>query len=497
QSLSKIIESRSVYSHTGWRLFGEEWVYLHSGGAIGCNGLTGDIEVDLGSSKLNDYVLPDPPSKGVLQSSVQSCLKLLKLAPDRIIFPAFDAIFRAPLSEMISNDSSLYFAGPTGAGKTQLIALMQSFYGSGFHGTNLPGNWSATGNSLERLAFMVKDAIFTIDDFAPNGTTFDVARSHKEADRIFRGAGNQAGRGRMKADGSLRPENYPRSLVVGSGEDIPKGQSVRARMGIIEISPGDIDFCFLTGLQQMAADGVFAKVMAGFVKWLAPQVDELKSTLSKKKNEIREEARQSNFSHNRTPDIVANLTIGLEMFLKFALETCGVDESEKAEIQLRGWNALSDMSRLQMNFMAGEEPARRFLDLLSAALINGTAHVVDADSGEHPRDGVSPESWGWRGKATEEGDDEKKAWNPLGSKIGWVENDDLYLEPDSAYAVVQKMARDQGTSLPVAQRTLWKRLDEKSLIASKDAKRSRLGIRMVLSGEQRTVLHLKTSALSA
>jgi hypothetical protein len=107
---------------------------------------------------------------------------------------------------MVPVDLSLFLAGPTGAFKTELTAIAQAHYGSAFNGRHLPANWTSTENALEKQAFAAKDAIFVVDDFAPAGTSYDVVRSHRAADRLLRAAGNRSGRGRMRADTSLRPE---------------------------------------------------------------------------------------------------------------------------------------------------------------------------------------------------------------------------------------------------------------------------------------------------
>src|SRR5205807_5268138 len=104
----------------------------------------------------------------------------------------------------------------------------------------LPANWSSTGNALEAQAFTAKDALLVVDDFAPQGSAADVQRYHREADRLLRGQGNGAGRQRMKADATLRPAKPPRGLVLSTGEDTPRGQSLRARMLVVEVSPGDL-----------------------------------------------------------------------------------------------------------------------------------------------------------------------------------------------------------------------------------------------------------------
>jgi hypothetical protein len=101
---------------------------------------------------------------------------------------------------------------------------------------HLPGSWTSTDNSLEGLLFYGKDALIVVDDFAPRGGPHEVERLHHRADRVLRAQGNNASRDRMRVDGSLRPGKPPRGLVLSTGEDIPKGQSLRARTLVIEIS---------------------------------------------------------------------------------------------------------------------------------------------------------------------------------------------------------------------------------------------------------------------
>ena len=50
------------------------------------------------------------------------------------------------------------------------------------------------------LQFAAKDVLLVIDDFAPCGGPSDVLCAHREADRVLRGQGNRAGRGRMRSD---------------------------------------------------------------------------------------------------------------------------------------------------------------------------------------------------------------------------------------------------------------------------------------------------------
>jgi hypothetical protein len=81
-----------------------------------------------------------------------------------------------------------------------------------------------------------------LDDFAPTGSSYDVQRWHKKADRVLRAKGNASGRQRMRPDTTLRPEKPPRALILSTGEDVPRGQSLRARMLVLGLGPGQLDW---------------------------------------------------------------------------------------------------------------------------------------------------------------------------------------------------------------------------------------------------------------
>ena len=131
-------------------------------------------------------------------------------------------------------------AGQSGTGKSELSALAQAHFGAGFTRLTLPAQWLSTANALERLAFEAKDCLVVIDDFAPRGSPLDVTRLHAAADRVFRAAGNHAGRSRMAADGSLRPDYPPRGFLLSSGEDVPSGRGLAAGLRGVEGAPGGV-----------------------------------------------------------------------------------------------------------------------------------------------------------------------------------------------------------------------------------------------------------------
>ena len=404
QMLSGSVPRRTVYGHFGWRRIGNRWAYLHSGGAIGSEGTIEDVEVDTGTDGLLSCQLPLPEG-AALADAVRASLALLDLGPDTITAAVLGATYRAPLGEPSPIDFALHLAGPTGAFKTELAALAQAHFGAAFNGRHLPASWADTANMLEKKAFLAKDALLVVDDFAPTGTTTDVQRLHREADRLFRAVGNRAGRARMRADGGSRPTYYPRGMLISTGEEIPSGQSLRARLLVLELTPGDITAVALSSAQAAATNGLLAAAMAGYLCWLASRIDDLKAALPERRRTLRDTLAQG-IDHRRTPDIAASLILGWETFLRFAEDVGAISCAVAASLLARVRAGVTDSTEVQRTHQASEEPARRFLALLGAAISSGRAHLADADTGAKPEDAAS---WGWQLHAVGSGHDDLAA----------------------------------------------------------------------------------------
>jgi len=228
QSFSMTAEERCIYTHTGWRNVDGRWLFLHAGGAICASGAVSDINVRL-LGPMSRYEMSLSGGLDTLAPAVKASLRLVDLGSSSISCPLLAATYRAVFGEA---DFALHLAGETGAFKSELAALHQQHFGASMNRLHLPGAWSSTGNALEALAFHAKDALVVIDEFAPQGSSADVARYHAAADRVFRAAGNHAGRGRLDSTAKLREPKPPRALILSTGEDIPRGQSVRARLHI-------------------------------------------------------------------------------------------------------------------------------------------------------------------------------------------------------------------------------------------------------------------------
>ena len=423
QQVSTNIQRQVVYKHLGWRKIDDHWHFLHAGGAIGgemATLATFCIQVDL-HQNLSHYVLPDPPTGQSLREAIRASLQFLILTRDAIVYPLYAAIFRAVLGAV---NSSIHVCGGTGVGKTELASLIQRHFGPLMDALHLPGSWSSTGNALEGLLFLAKDVICVVDDFVLAGSSYDVQRAHRDADRVFRAQGNRSGRGRLSADATLRTIRSPRGYVVSTGEDTPRGQSLQARLLAIEVGPHDVDWDHLSSCQDDASRGLYAQALAGFLQWVAPQYEEIKKNLTGNIQKLRSQAVQAG-NHRRTPEIVANLFVGLQVFLSFAYQVGAITLEEKQTHENRCWAALGEASINQQLVQEASEPTQHFLELLNAVLASGHAHVAGRN-GDAPRledndpseDQEVPKAWGWRMITIGTGDYERSEWRPQGDRIG-------------------------------------------------------------------------------
>jgi hypothetical protein len=478
QYLSGEVPRRVVYTHTGWRQLDGTWHYLHGGGAIPAAAVLTDL------ADLQHFTFPAPPTGEALREAVRASLHVLHVLHEKEkTYPLVLAAYRVALG---GSDFSVHIAGPTGAFKTELAALIQQHWGAGMHARNLPGSWISTANSLEQLAFVAKDAILAIDDFAPGGAAPDVARQYRELDRLLRAQGNRQGRQRMRPDGTLRPPHNPRGLLLVTGEDRPRHASIIARACVVEIEKKDMQVARLKACQDDAAAGLYAQAMAAFIAWVAPQYEAVQAELRRNVERFRDQAYQDE-QHRRTATTTGELLAGWKLFLRFAQETGVLNAEEANELWNEAWAALVASAAGQARHHEHADPAKHFLRLLRAVLASGRAHLAAPD-GDPPR--TDPTAYGWH--KVGEGDDEH--YVAKGQCIGWVTPHDAYLEPEVSFAEVQKLASDQGVSLPVSPITLHKRLHEQKLLVSVEA--DRLTVRHTLGGLVRSVLHLSSQVLS-
>jgi hypothetical protein len=160
QTLSRP-KRRTVYAHTGWRLVGGKWHFLHVDGALGPLGPLGPLQgtgTDLPEA-LRNYSLPPAPTGDERTRCVRASLSFLDVAPIRVSAPLLLLAYRAVLGQA---GISGFLLGFTGTRKSSTAAVLQQHFGPGFSLTTLPGSWTSTANALEESLFAAKDVLFVL-----------------------------------------------------------------------------------------------------------------------------------------------------------------------------------------------------------------------------------------------------------------------------------------------------------------------------------------------
>jgi hypothetical protein len=441
---------RHVFTHLGWRQVNGEWCYLHAGGSIPA---VAEVSVD---KSLQRYVLPQVSSA---QTALNASLRTLTCAPTRLTIPLLSLVYLAPLAHWLETDVTGWLEGPSGARKSSLVALMMCHYGP-FSRVHPPESWESTANTLERLAFLAKDTLLWIDDYAPQPSAKEAHEQERKAQRVIRAQGNLSGRGRMRADMTLRPQYYPRGVILSTGELHPTGTSTFARLLQLDVEKDDIKLDALSASQ--AESHLFAEAMAAYVAWLQPQLETLSTSLIARRNELRSEALPHLTHHTRHPEIYAHLAVAWELFLRFAAEHGVLTEDDR----LLQWHVGSEtimnaINRQQLDAEA-EDPVYRFCRHIKEALIQGKAYLDDVRGG-YPEDAGQ---WGWKMQTIRHNDGTvSDEWKPSqgASMLGWVDKDFVYLLPDAAYRLVFENLQRAGVTL-LPQQTLWKRLIDRGYV---------------------------------
>ena len=451
--------TRTAVVHTGWRSDDDGWYFAHAGGSVG----RPDVQVEL-DGNLGRYQLPsqiEDPTE-----ALRTSLSLRRVGPARITTPLLAAMYRAPLCSSRPFDSTLWCHGQSGTRKSTVTALFVCRFGAFDYRTHAT-SWASTAASIENTLFLGQDVPLVIDDFVPSGaSTWD--DMHRKAQTVLRSVGNQAGRGRMRADMTAQTDRPPRGLVLSTGEDLPTGGSIVARTLPVEFLVGDVNMGALDDLQGRADR--LPHAMAAYLQWLAPQMGGLRQRLDERFKWWRADF-QRQAAHGRTPETLANLMLGIELLAEFS-QSMGVMGARKARTFVgEAAEVLRSLGEEQGLHTLAADPVRLFLDTLGACLANGTAELCDDHKEPLERFGSA---------------------RPIGWRRGPQDAGYVYLEPQAVYETVRRALKGQGASMPLQKASLWARMRDRGLLRHA---RDRCDLQRSLGGKRPWVIAMQENAV--
>ena len=434
------------YAHTGWRKIGGKWAYLYQGGAIGVDGVTVDLGTGLSAYRLDGN--GSETYKGLtFRDGGQQTLRMIDAFAPHISVPLIGTLFLAPLREFMLESGCapaymLFLVGGTGTRKSTVMALGLSHFGN-FTGHTLPSSYNDTANSIQRKAFFIKDMPFAVDDFHPSTSVQERKKMEQTAQALARAFGDGADRGRMKSDLSLQEKMPPRAVAIMSGEELPNiGESGLARYYVCEVHKDDIPLDDqLTDMQEKAREGYLQKSMAGYIKWLLQQLDEMPARLHKQWLNNRKLAREKmEQQHGRTAEAVAHIMLGYSMAMNYLRDIGVIDDAEAMRRVSEGWEIICSNSAEQTKEMHDDRPSAMFTaalrELMSTRAV-GVRNLSEASD-----------------KQTEMGRD----------LVGYCDDKYYYFLPQVAYKAVNELYLKQGGTFPLQAKMLFKQLKEDGVL---------------------------------
>lgn len=303
----------------------------------------------------------------------------------------------------------------------------------------------------------------------------------EKAGRIIHQAGNLSGRGRLDQKLNLRPNYYPRGLIISTGETLLPGQrqSATARYLGIEPKKAEIDMARLTAAQKEAH--LYPAAMAAYLDQLAPRLDD---TLA----EIKDlwEGYRSTFqgtAHFRIPETLAWFAVGFEMFLRFQTSMGAITPDQSYEMLKQAWRVFEALGEKHSRVIEGDNPVVKFMDTLRELFFQGKIHVEDVHGGH-------PQRWqllGWE-IVNPEASEPKYAPIRNSELVGWVDRSYLYLLPEATVRGVKDAIRRQGDYLSLGKNDLLAALAREKIIEPLKCENSRL---KKILGDPRRVIFLK------
>jgi hypothetical protein len=457
----------TIYRSIGWTEVNKQRAYLHAGGAITKKGNDKKVTVRL-PVELSKYNLA---TQATPRDGFMASLALTELAPASVAWSLWCATY-APLFGAV--DFATHLTGRSGTFKSELISLFQSHYGPEMDARHLPGSWSSTANALEAQSYFAANAPFTIDDFVPVGTSWQVRAYQTNADKIVRAQGNQSGRARLTDTSSLQSAYYPRGIIMSTGEDTPEGHSVRARMMILEMSPGDIKPLKLSEAQSKRK--LYVAAIVGLIQELCARPIDL--------TERSEQIRNMNIDigHTRTPPMIGRLIATGEAVLDWAHRMEWLTDQQHKKLVNTMTVSILQAGNNQHAYLETADPVEIFKASVKQVLGANMAHLRKLNGGIPAR----PTMLGW----TEEGErNDVPAYKSHGPCIGWIDwqENEMYLDINTGYNIIRKVA---GQELTLTKQTLFKRMKDAGILKRTDEARQRNTIRVTCENHPRTVICL-------
>lgn len=456
-AMSGTYPRRSTYRFLGWSKVDGRWTYLTPGCAVNTEGIVAaPPEVEL-ENRLRDYALTDIP----WEQSTEAFVATLRVFPKSYaaaltafaLLPLFQRFFPAAAPK-----PALHLVGTTGSGKSEIAALMTSYYGQ-FSRDQPPAQWGDTVNSVETLGYPLADALFWVDDYK------SIYADEKTFTRFLQSYSRGMGRGRLTKEAKVRQERPCRGLLLSTGETTLEGEaSVLARMLVLEIPPWEkrdpSGKALLEAEQQRPYLNGFTTHLA---RWIAGRADagtlekELAERFARNCVGYRAQLNGKGGKAGSSGRVVQNwavLVTVYQLIRQFLAE-------QDADDLLPAWE---DNAEAMLQTVQGERAGQIFLDGLRELIASGEVMLAtDLRQPEEPRPGTT--------------------------LVGYQSEGAVYLLPEVAYRAVTRVQPLKFTSAAIGAQ-----LKEEGILTV-NPNDTHLGVQIRVRGARVRVWRLKGDSL--
>jgi hypothetical protein len=482
------VQFRDIYTALGWHEITGEQVYLHAGGGISAAGPVA-VHVEI-SKELSVYRPPEPDEMRFAQAAEQVLILHDTLGDDQIASVVVSLPFLAVLGPVRFVS---HFSGSTGTCKTSIACMIARFFAPALERTDtMPATWSSTANGLQRAQHDAGDLVLVVDNLVANAD--QAARELFKADTVFNGQGDLGGRRRMRPDGTLAPALDPRGCLLSTGELDPQRQSALGRALVVEFVPGKFSGATLDQCHAAARAGHYAMTIACYVKHLAEpgKLDAQRQILRQLATQEQAKARKRcGGCHPRQAEAVGELVAAWSLFLDFAVAQGAVTRGRADNYVDEVRDSLFSLLTPQADIQRESDPGEMFLDVVRSLLASKRA-VLFRTNGEVPKAGIiracgfEQMQVGGGGGGTD--------WRPVpgAERIGWIDDQHVYLDPAAAHAAAERLARETRQVLGTRRQILSRLAETGRLVLDKPTPgtRRRFTRQATVENSQRRVIQM-------
>jgi hypothetical protein len=400
---------RRTYRFVGWTQIDDRWVYVSPGVTVGAAGAVEQPPEVALECRLRDY--------GLKSASWEQGIAAFRAAVG--VFPpehtsVLIAFALLPLVQRFfptaAPKPALHLVGTTGSGKSEIAALMTSFYGE-FSRDTPPAQWGDTVNTVEALGYTLADALYWVDDYK------SCYADERTFTRFLQSYSRGMGRGRLTREAKLRQERPCRGLLLSTGETTLEGEaSILSRMLVLEVPPWERRDP--GGRKLVEAEALRRHLpgfTAAFVQWIAGRAEggalaeDLAARYPQNAQGYADKLRAKLGRQANTGRMVNNWAVLVSVYQlvhEFLLEREGDDA-------LPPWqDAIVETVRA----VQGERAGQVFINTLGQLLASGDVRLVDLNAA----------------------DDDGRPGAPV---VGYTDDQHLYLLPEIA---VRELKRTQS-----------------------------------------------------